>query len=120
MLHEANAADKHRLLIPAIGSHAHTVLEFSGLGAVLGAEFPPQRIALKGSGEFNLIEDGSEIYVEPLDTQTTVRIRAEVVLEIAFGDCDAVKGKPMISTLDQMAGVVEGVAGSFLEADLLR
>ena len=120
MLNEANAVDKHRLLIPAIGFLAYIVAETIGLESASGLTFPPLRTEFRSVGILSPITDGAYLTSHTLDHPPGVDVEVKPVLEITFGECEALKGKALTNTLRQFVGVVEGIAETFLRAGLIR
>jgi hypothetical protein len=120
MLNEASAVDKHRLLIPAIGWLAYLVTETSGQGSDFVVQLARSRAEFSFVGILNPITDGAHLTSLPLDLPPGVQMKLKPVLEITFGECEAVKGKSLTGTLRQFVGEVEGVVETFRRAGLIR
>jgi hypothetical protein len=122
MLHEANAADKHRLLIPAYVRVQYPVLEFEPVDLrPLGIDIPSFNLEVSLGEDLCPVKDGTEVFRATLmDDPTHMQMNFQFPLDIAFGECEPIKGKPILSLLHQFTGEVERVAQIFLTARLLR
>jgi hypothetical protein len=49
-----------------------------------------------------------------------MEMQPEFRIEIAFGEIEAIKGKPVATTLSQITGAVDGIAQAFIAAGLLK
>ncbi|HEX9871123.1 MAG TPA: hypothetical protein VGC99_21505, partial [Candidatus Tectomicrobia bacterium] len=114
LLHAADVVDKHRGLIPAYSTVGTTIIDFS-----VGFRAPPRRLGLKWADPACPIEDGTELWRVKANMRGQVDMNPTFPFSIAFGEAEVLKAKPIISTLHQFAGVVEGIAQTFRVAGLL-
>jgi hypothetical protein len=118
MLHVANAADKHRLLIPAYASIPSARVSIGGPADWM--RLFPMSIHVTLGDPVCPVEDGAIFFYWPLDDPTHVDVNPEPALDIAFGEVEPIKGKPIVSTLNKIANKVDGIAESFIRAGLLK
>jgi len=114
MLSEIDNADKHRLLIPSFVCAGPTVI-------VLGDTMPPiisKDHIIPRFFPAIPVHDGTVVFIAPAELRI-MNVKPQPTLTVAFGEVEVVKGKPMLDTLVQMVGVVEGVAEMLIRAGLL-
>jgi hypothetical protein len=93
MLHQANAADKHRLLIPAYARFQTPNIEFGPVledfraMSGLAVEF----IAVKLGPDICPVKDGTVLFSAPLNDTSHVDVYRQATLDIAFGECEPIK-----------------------------
>jgi hypothetical protein len=111
-LHEADAADKHRLLIPTYARVWSAFVDPRSY-RVQGKDMPLPGVFQPMWGPVAPpIEDGAMVYVEPIQETTHMHKKPEITLDIAFGSVEVVEGQPMLATLLEMTEEVEGVVRS--------
>jgi len=122
-LHVADIIDKHHALIPAYVS-TNPIAVFDMRVFMKDAPRPPEWaipslfIALKGTTDCP-VEDGAIIGRIDREHRPKVDMNLKFSLDVAFGEPEVLKGKPMVDTLNQIAGVVDGIVESFRLADLI-
>jgi hypothetical protein len=120
LLVEANDMDKHRLLLPAYLSIADMVVKVGGRGPDDWMEQFPIYLGASWGKPICPVEDGAILWVNAgRDHPAHVNMDAQPALDIAFGEGKAIKGKPILDTLLQITGEVEGIAKKFLIAGLV-
>ncbi len=126
LLHVLDIIDKHRGLIPAYSTVGTTIIDLSvGLRHVVRddpewGEIPSMRIGLNWAEPACPVEDGAELWRVRAAQRSQVDMNPQFPFTIAFGEAEIVKGKAIIPTLHQSVQTVEGVAGVFATAGLLR
>ncbi len=115
MLHVLDTTDKHHLLLPMFATFAGGMLLLVVPGpegaepvAYYGTALPPMT---------SPIEDNTMLFT--FVTPVQMHVGVQIALQIAFAEPEIVKGQPIVSTLHQLAGVVDGVAEAFGRAGLL-
>jgi len=128
-LHIADIVDKHHTLLPAYASTDPVLWLDMAVFArdmarhVPGArEIPPDWshfLGLRGTTDCP-VQDNAVIGRFEAGHRPKVDMNLQFTLDVAFGEPEILKGKPMVDTLSQMAGVVDGIAESFRIANLIR
>jgi hypothetical protein len=124
LLHKANAADKHRLLIPAYAQVSSTFVtsqvfhklspEPMALDHLVGRPIPMQESKI-----IFPVEDGTEIHnIDLTDPALYAPGQAEVA--IVFGEGEEIKGLPIDGLVLAMIGAVEDVVQTYQSAGLLQ
>jgi hypothetical protein len=123
-LHVADIVDKHHTLIPAyVSTNPVAVFDMAVFmrDAPRPAEWgpiPSFHLALRGTTDCP-VEDGAIICRIEREHRPKEDMNLELTPDIAFGEPEVFRGKPMVETLNQMAGVVDGVVESFRTAGLI-
>jgi hypothetical protein len=117
-----NVQDKHRLLIPAwtaLPTHSITKSRRAELREVLKAAFGSENapVMIPSLIDSNIsLEDGSKLCTLPIDD---VEDDMQFRFQIAFGEPACVRGKEILSTLDNMHRIVKDIVLDFYNRDLL-
>lgn len=116
-------ADKHRLLIPVGLAIVDTRirLEFNQFVDFSEASMDMAHNALSGTALRYPIYDGAELYRLEAHARSKVDMNPQITFDIAFGEAGVAEGEPMpiVPTLSELLGVVEGVIKAFDIAGLL-
>jgi len=117
-----NLQDKHRLLIPAWGAaptHSITKSRRAEIAKVLQAAFGSENAEVMVGSliDSNLpLEDGSKLCTLPIsEVDDNMKFR----FQIAFGEPASMRGKEIISTLNNMHRIVRGIIEDFDRKGLL-
>jgi hypothetical protein len=110
-MHTMHNRDKHRLLIPAWGSlvaHSIPKSDRPGIERAMSAKFPgglpPGFLTMASSPDGAIfLQDGGKLLTLPI---TEVEDHMDFRINIAFGEPENVRGKEVISTLDNMHRIV--------------
>jgi len=115
MLEVVNNTDKHQLLIPVFMNFG------GGLVTLTPEDEPPIIYQMTGQHSIHPIEDGAILFriLRPTRAGLKMKVDVQITLPVAFAQPEIVEGQPIVTTLHQLAGVVDGVAETFTRAGLL-
>jgi hypothetical protein len=121
LLHVADIDGKHHRLIPAYSSLDFVNVDligdlrrhFQDLSAI-----PQRRKIFKMRNPVCPLEDGALLWRGPT-AESDMHMDTQFGVEIAFGESQMLKGKPMIPTLNKFVDMVDGIVKSFIIAGLL-
>jgi hypothetical protein len=129
LLRTVDDINQHRLLLPAHAAVGSTIMDMSVGQAELWAKsfpdrpkvsFPPMPIEWIWIDPVCPVENGTELYrVRAAARGPVVDMNPKIPYEIAFCEPEILKRKPVIATLNQFFGEVEGIAETFIRAGLL-
>lgn len=114
LLNQASTVDKHE--VPAIVTCAFVT------GTLSLAESEPYGLGLDLHMRATrpiLVKDG-EVFVTDLFGRHKAHDDDKLTFDIAFGECGPLKGKAVLPTLREFAGIVESIIETFLRAGLIR
>jgi hypothetical protein len=127
-LHVADIRDKHHGLIPAYAS-SNPLLFLDVMKFAREMPRPPEWgevppdlshfLSVKGTTVCP-VQDGAVIGRFDREHRPKVDMKVEIPIYVAFGEPEVLKGEPLVDTLTQMAGVVDGIAESFCIAGLVK
>jgi hypothetical protein len=113
MLHVVSIAEKHHLLLPVFTTLGSAFVDY------FEGEWPTADTYFRFEVEpVYPVEEGTELFRVSLSSG--MNVRAQIAFEITLAEPEIVKGKPIIATLNQLAGEVGGVVKTFTLAGLLR
>jgi len=129
LLHDGNVQDKHVALIPAFMTMNEVTIDpIKSISEMLSKGFtnlPGFTVTKRSSGKpipikinpICPVKDPTEILVSVVGGKMDMHPSAK--LEVAFGEPEAIKGKPLLRTLRAFLGEVERVIETFARAGLI-
>ena len=124
-IHTLNNADKHRLLIPVwTNLVAHTILpsQRSNLERLFRGSHPGEQVP-DLTGMYIGVPDGSRMLNDGdkllTISHSEMEDKMDFRLQIAFGEPEVIKGRPVIETLKSMHDLVLQIIGDFSAGGLL-
>jgi hypothetical protein len=123
-LGSVNDLDKHRILIPAFtalsewsfspaGRHTMTMFD--------GTTIPVEHVTLTPQEPIFPVEDGTVLIRGPISAvRDVVDMNPQLTLQVAFGEGEMVKGKPMVPTLYRFLDLVQKIAEAYLAAGIIK
>ncbi len=115
MLHVIEVTDKHQLLIPVFMNFGGGTLTLTPKGEA--SVF----YQMTGRQPILLVEDGTELFRirKPMRAGLEMKVDVKITLPVAFAKPKVVEGQPIVATLYQLAGVVDGIVETFRLAGLV-
>jgi len=117
LLDTINDIDKHRVLIPAYNS-VHAVRFWTESATPLPGSFPRQ-VHIQKLKPLYPVHDGTELW-RTIVPPGEMYVNLEFLFSVTLGEVDIISGKDIVTTLDQITSVVEGIAETFRIRGLLR
>ena len=114
LLNEASITDKHEVPIIVICALQGGIMNFP---ATPSTGFGLQ-LTLKATQPI-LVEDG-KVFARDDRRRAHAHEDDQFTFDIAFGECGALQGKPVLPTLREFAGITNAIAEAFLRAGLMK
>lgn len=111
-IHALDIHDKHRLNLIVGSAHRHILFTPKLEADWIPEDFPFPEIALNPKERQFPLVNGAHIFTVKKEARD-LPSKFEFVFELAFGDVDEVKGRPLGETLGKMIEHVDGVVNKF-------
>jgi hypothetical protein len=122
-IHSLNNIDKHNLLLVVGTAHRQTTIDVPVMSDILEKltggllERSSMNLSFPITDPLCPLKAGDKLHALPAGPEQDVYI--EFSFDVAFGEPEIVKGKPLLETVQEFAHLVDGIVSQFVRAKLL-